>query len=246
MERVRWVVEEFASIDSTNTWLAQRARDGAPEGLVARADFQSAGRGRLDRTWEAPPRSGLLTSLLFRPASTERDLFLYTVIVALAARAALVRLCGVRPDLKWPNDLTVRDAKLGGILAELVTSVDGERGVVVGLGVNLTTDGPPDANGASVRSLAGVTLTPASVLDLLLEEVDGRLEHVREDRGSVITDEFASALSTLGRRVRVETPHDTFVGVAESVDGRGHLHVRHDDRVTVVDVGDVQHVRHES
>lgn len=245
MSSVRWNVEEFASIDSTNTYVAQRALEGADEGLVARADYQSAGRGRLDRTWEAPPRSGLLTSILFRPSSTESDLFLYTVLVALSARAALVRLCGVRPDLKWPNDLLVGDRKLGGVLAELRDAPVGRRALVVGIGINLTTEGPPEAHGTSVVREAAVTIEPRALLDILLEEVGNRIELLRHEQRDVLASEFAAALCTVGRRVRVDSPRGVVTGVAEGVTAQGSLLVQTPDGVVAVDVGDVTHVRHE-
>jgi BirA family transcriptional regulator, biotin operon repressor / biotin---[acetyl-CoA-carboxylase] ligase len=95
-----WRIERFDVIDSTNTWVAARAVEGAPEGLVATADFQSAGRGRMDRRWESPPGASLLCSILLRPDVGPDQLQLVVAGVALAARAALVRMCGVRPALK--------------------------------------------------------------------------------------------------------------------------------------------------
>jgi BirA family biotin operon repressor/biotin-[acetyl-CoA-carboxylase] ligase len=244
VDPVCWRVEEFASIDSTNTWLSERAARGAPEGLVAMAEFQSAGRGRLGRTWESPPRSSLLTSILLRPTVVEEDRHLATVIVALAARAALVRLCGVRPSLKWPNDLVVVDAKLGGILAEAVLDDAGELAIVVGLGLNLTQPGPPEAHGTCVRDLAGVTLDPRAVLDLLLEELEPRLALLKDGDRAVLRSEFAMALGTIGRAVRVEGHRGTLEGLARGVDDAGRLEVATDDgAVVVVDVGDVVHLR---
>jgi BirA family transcriptional regulator, biotin operon repressor / biotin---[acetyl-CoA-carboxylase] ligase len=120
VERLTWRVEHLSEIDSTNRWLVERAKEGADEGLVVYADFQSAGRGRLERPWEAPARSSLLCSILLRPELDVDHLQLVVAAVALAARAALVRLCGLRPDLKWPNDLVVGPKKLAGLLCEVV------------------------------------------------------------------------------------------------------------------------------
>jgi BirA family biotin operon repressor/biotin-[acetyl-CoA-carboxylase] ligase len=112
------VVRRFAEIDSTNRYLLDEARSGAFEGAVAVADHQSAGRGRLGRRWEAPAGSNLLVSMLLRPTLVVEELHLCTMAVALAAAAACEQAAGVRPDLKWPNDLMVGGRKLGGILAE--------------------------------------------------------------------------------------------------------------------------------
>jgi len=243
---VLWRIEEFDEIDSTNRWLVERARDGAAEGLVARADFQSAGRGRLTRTWEAPAHSSLLTSLLLRPPLDEASAHVATVAVALCARDALTRLCGLRPDLKWPNDLIVRDRKIGGILAEAVRSNDGALSIVVGLGLNLTYAGPEGAGGTSVRDEAGVTIDPRAMLDMLLFEMDERVGLISDSGSETLSRQYAAALSTIGRRVRVERMRDEITGTAVGVDERGRLLVEVGADVTPVDVGDVVHLRAET
>ena len=148
-------VRRFAEIDSTNRYLLDEARAGAPEGAVAVADYQSAGRGRLGRRWEAPPGSNLLTSVLLRPALAVDELHLCTVAVALAAAAACEGGRGVVPELKWPNDLMVGGRKLGGILAEALPAgtgatapmagrrrLAGSRSVGLGLNVRLAASRP--------------------------------------------------------------------------------------------------------
>ncbi len=243
MEPIRWRVEEFASIDSTNTWLAARAAAGEPEGLVARADFQTAGRGRLDRRWESPSSSSLLSSILLRPKVLDSERYLVSVAVSLAARAALVRLSGVRPMLKWPNDLVVGHAKLGGLLAEAVKSPDVDLAVVVGIGINLTWSGPNGDASTCIKDIAGVTLQPRAVLDLLLEELENRLAALYQSRGDELRDELRGALSTLGQHVHVEGPTQSIDGVALDIDERGRLQVQTSREVVSIDVGDITHLR---
>jgi len=243
VEPIRWQVEEFENIDSTNTWLKAAAADGAPEGRVAKADFQTAGRGRLDRTWEAPPRSALLVSLLLRPPLTDENRYLATALVALSARAALVRLSGVRPHLKWPNDLVVDDVKIAGILAEFVPASSGPGAVIVGLGCNLSAH-PDVVASTDVMALSGVRLDPRSVLDVLLEEVEQRRDDLDSDDGRArLRLELRDAMSTLGRRVRVERPRDTFTGIAIDVDDTGRLVVDGPEGREAVSVGDIVHLR---
>ena len=122
MNPITWRVEHFEEINSTNTYVSVKAKEGASEGLVARADYQSAGRGRLDRTWEAPPRSALMCSILLSPPTSPDEMQLVVAAVALSARSALGALCSVYPQLKWPNDLIVDDKKIAGLLAEIVHS----------------------------------------------------------------------------------------------------------------------------
>jgi BirA family transcriptional regulator, biotin operon repressor / biotin---[acetyl-CoA-carboxylase] ligase len=160
-------VRRFDEIDSTNRWVAEQARGGAAEGLVAVAAMQSAGRGRLDRTWIAPAGSALLCTVLVRPRMPMVRWHWLNLAMAVAAQDA-IRLLGERPDsqtrgigrlidtqsdafegntsggfvvaVKWPNDLIVPamgDRKLAGILAEMVLPANGEGSVAVGLGLNV-------------------------------------------------------------------------------------------------------------
>lgn len=243
MSSIVWRKEHFNEIDSTNTWCVARANEGAPEGLVAYADFQTAGRGRLDRRWESPAGASLLCSILLRPQLDPDERQLVVAGVALAARAAIVRLCGVRPDLKWPNDLVVGDAKLAGLLAEVVAH-DGVVAVVVGIGVNLTHEGPTTVEATSLRAESGVTIAPEALLDILLDELEPRRSRLESAEGRAqLRDEYQRSLVTIGQTVRVERMNDSLVGVATAVDSSGHLVVEVDGVATVVAVGDVVRVR---
>jgi BirA family biotin operon repressor/biotin-[acetyl-CoA-carboxylase] ligase len=238
-----WRIEHFDEIDSTNSWVAQKASEGAHEGLVAFADFQSAGRGRLKRTWESSRDSSLLCSILLRPDVSPDQLQLVVACVALAARAAIVRLSGVRPDLKWPNDLIVGDAKLAGLLAEIV-SVDERLAVVVGIGVNLTYEGPQNVLATSVRNESGVTISAPALLDILLDELEPRRERLDSSEGrDQIREEYVRALATLGQKVRVEQRSGVVVGTATSIDDTGQLVLTVDGDEIAFSVGDVIHVR---
>ena len=240
MDSIIWRLEEVDSIDSTNSWLVEQAHDGAPEGRAILAGFQRAGRGRLDRRWEAPADSALLLSLLLRPA-TVRGASWAVSTVALAVRSALVRLSGVRPLLKWPNDLVVDDEKLGGLLGELVT---GDRpGVVVGVGVNLT-EYPPDLAATSVRHRSGVTLWPRALCDIVFEEVERRRYLLDDERGlATLRDEYRGASATIGRTVRVALLDRTVIGDAVDVDDDGALVVVVDGERRVFAAADVVHLR---
>ena len=122
----RWRVRHFALIDSTNRYLLDEARAGAESGLVAVADHQTAGRGRFDRRWEAPPGSSLLVSVLLRPVPVDAGHRAMTA-TALALADAVEAVAGFAPELKWPNDLVVGDRKLAGLLAESVDDARGDR-----------------------------------------------------------------------------------------------------------------------
>ena len=228
-----------AETGSTNGDLSALAAAGAPEGLVLATDFQTAGRGRLDRTWEARPGDGLLVSVLLRPDGLEPERWhLLTAAVALAAREAVQEVAGVAAEIKWPNDLLVGGAKLAGILAESQAGT-GPQGpaVVVGMGLNVH-GGPPGA--AVLDDLAGHRVSRALLLEHWLRALDRRLGH-----WDLIGHEYHRLCSTIGREVSVQMSHGVTVeGRAEATDGWGRLVLRRPDgSAEAVAVGDVTHLR---
>ena len=238
-------IHRFTTIDSTNTWAMDQARAGAPEGLVAVAEEQTAGRGRLGRKWIAPPGASLLMSVLLRPTSLEADrLHLATAAVAMAAADALALIADVRPELKWPNDLLVGNRKLAGVLTEVDgPAVDGTLAVVVGIGINCTwPDELPDEIAdiaVAANHVAGRPVHTNDVLDCLLENLGERL-----DAGwDAVAREYKSRVATIGREVRVELAEESFTGTAAEVEDDGALVVISDDGPRRVLAGDVIHVR---
>jgi BirA family biotin operon repressor/biotin-[acetyl-CoA-carboxylase] ligase len=238
-----WRVEHFEEIDSTNSYLKQRVLDGSSEGHVAFADFQRAGRGRLDRSWISPPRASLLFSVVLRPALKVNDLQLVVAAVALATRGALERLSGLRAQLKWPNDLVVGDRKLGGVLAEIVVTPSGFD-AVVGVGLNLTYEGPEDVKATSVKAETGLTLEPRGVLDIVLEELEVRHEQLDSEEGrATLRADYERSLSTIGTWVRVEQHDGSREGLARGVDEAGRLVVEIEGKREIFGAGDVVHLR---
>jgi BirA family biotin operon repressor/biotin-[acetyl-CoA-carboxylase] ligase len=126
-------VEVVETTASTNADLAARARAGEPDGLVLIAEEQTAGRGRLDRRWEAPPRSSLLLSVMVRPAPPTGTWTLLPFVCGVAVAEAVRAVAALDAELKWPNDVLVDARKLGGILVERV-----ETAVVIGIGLNVS------------------------------------------------------------------------------------------------------------
>jgi BirA family biotin operon repressor/biotin-[acetyl-CoA-carboxylase] ligase len=218
------IVEETGS---TNADLLVAAAAGAAHGTVLCARHQTAGRGRLDRRWDAPPGANLLVSVLLREGVEQPHRL--TQRVGVAAVRACERVAGCTPELKWPNDLLLGDAKLGGILAEAGGQGGTVDHVVVGLGLNVRW-APPGA------ARLGEAYDPLAVLDALLAE----LAALPDDHDA----EYRRRLGTLGRRVQVLRAHDTVTGTAVDVLGDGRLVVV-DDAGTrhAIDTGDVVHLR---
>ena len=231
-EQPTWNVEVIEETGSTNADLLVAAAAGAPDRTVLRARHQTAGRGRLNRVWEAPADANLLVSILFRSGLDRPHRITHRV--AVAAAMAAERVAGVNVDLKWPNDLLIDGAKLGGIL----TQVGGRAGsidyVVPGLGLNVRW-APPGA------ACLGPDVDPADVLAALLVALD--------ELGEDHDEEYRRRLVTIGQRVRVEMMTGEIVGTAVDVLADGRLVVRPDGAPAngvgdvSIDTGDVIHLR---
>ncbi|WP_051710894.1 biotin--[acetyl-CoA-carboxylase] ligase [Streptomyces sp. NRRL S-350] len=238
---------------STNSDLAARARAGAGQGAVLVAEAQSAARGRLDRQWTAPARSGLFLSLLLRPEEVPVERYGWLpILVGVAAAATLGRVAEVEVGLKWPNDLQVEidgaERKVGGILTELAGGA-----VVVGLGLNVSLRAAelPVPTAASLALAGAATTDRGTLLRALLREL---AELYREwtaaagdPHASDLLRAYVDRCTTLGRQVRVHLPGDReLTGEAVAVDGDGRLVVRTPDGARrAVGAGDVVHVRPE-
>ncbi len=246
-------------IDSTNREAADLARAGAPEGVVVVTDHQTAGRGRRGRSWEAPPGSSLLVSVLLRPPPDPGLTALVTMACALAAAGACVDVAGFDPGLKWPNDLVVGDRKLAGVLAELVAPADGrDPAVVVGLGLNVAWPGAPPPSVAdravTAEEVAGRSVDRASLLGAYLRHLDSELfwganraGHRRDSytrtASDGVLDEYRRRCVTLGHPVHIELPGgQTCDGIATGVDDDGSLLVASGGATRRVTAGDVVHV----
>ncbi|WP_345673790.1 biotin--[acetyl-CoA-carboxylase] ligase [Yinghuangia aomiensis] len=222
------------------------ARSGEAEGLVVVAESQTAGRGRLDRTWTAPPRSGLFLSMLLKPVDVPVQRWGWLpLLTGVAAARAMSRAGGIDVRLKWPNDLLVGERKLAGILAERA----GE-GVVVGIGLNVTLaeDELPVPTATSLALAGSITTDRDPLLRALLREFEDWYVRWREAggdaRASGLLAAYTDTCATIGRRVRVQLPAGrTLVGTATGIDDDGRLVVAGPDGPEPVGAGDVVHVR---
>ncbi|WP_419862515.1 biotin--[acetyl-CoA-carboxylase] ligase [Candidatus Poriferisodalis sp.] len=269
-------VEWRDEIGSTNTELLDRARSGAPEGTVLIADLQTAGRGRRGRRWTAPPGTSLMMSVLLRPPPgplPPSRAALVTLAVGLAAADACEQVSGVRPRLKWPNDLVIAghdgadhgadrdDRKLAGILAESITTQGLLSALVVGMGLNTGwPEVPAELEGVatSLNLEAGTPVDRTLLARRVLEGTEARYELLcRAGDGAgaaAVLDEARRNSATLGRRVRVsldapasngpESGGSWLDGIASDLDAEGRLLITDDaGRVHTVAVGDVVHLR---
>jgi BirA family transcriptional regulator, biotin operon repressor / biotin---[acetyl-CoA-carboxylase] ligase len=244
-------IEVVESTGSTNADLLARALRGEPEGAVLAAEEQRAGRGRMGRTWTAPPRAALTFSLLLKPAVPPARLGWLPLLTGVAVAAAVTTVTGVETRLKWPNDLLAADAKLAGILAEAAGDA-----VVVGIGLNVSTEPAefpsPRPGALPATSLRAAGATAPSREGILLAILEGfeRWYRAWQQAGgdpdrSGLRPEYIRLSATIGRTVRAELPGgQALSGPAVGVDSDGRLLVFLSSGSEVaVAAGDVVHLR---
>ncbi|MFB7494279.1 biotin--[acetyl-CoA-carboxylase] ligase [Streptomyces sp. NPDC056161] len=238
---------------STNSDLAARATAGGlAEGTVLVAEEQTQGRGRLDRRWTAPARSGLFFSVLLRPAEVPVARWGWLpLLTGVAVATGLARAAGVDTALKWPNDLLVtvggEERKAGGILAERA----GDDGVVVGVGINVTLRAAelPVPQAGSLALAGAVSTDRDPLLRAVLRSLEdwyGRWRAAGGDPAAAgLQETYAAGCATLGRTVRAELPGDRAItGEAVAVDGDGRLVIATAAGVQEpVGAGDIVHLR---
>jgi BirA family transcriptional regulator, biotin operon repressor / biotin---[acetyl-CoA-carboxylase] ligase len=243
-----WVreVRTFDAIPSTSDVLKEAARQGAPEGVVAVASVQTAGRGRHGRAWVSPP-GNLFLSFLLRPEDPS-ILSLLPLAAGVAVAEALAAE-GVEARLKWPNDVLVSARKLAGILAEASTGGAGVESVVVGIGANVNlrrADVPEDLRDTvtSLREETGRTHDVDAVAAAVLVRWTAWYDALRVDRRRVRAAWRDRSIDWWGRPVEMDTGGKRLVGVARDIDDAGALIVETADgaRICVVS-GEAREVR---
>lgn len=234
------------SVDSTNTELKRQAAKGAAEGLVVLSRHQSAGRGRAGRSFHSPDRLGLYLSALLRPPLPVREVTHFTAWTAVAVCDGIEAACGLRPQIKWTNDLVLNDKKLCGILTEL--GLDQKTGVldylVVGIGINVNhrpADFPED-----IRSIAtslsmelGRPVDHISLATQVIRALDRMYARFPGDRSAYLEQYRADCL-TVGKPVRLITPASSRDAFALGIDEEFRLLVEYPDGATeAVSTGEV-------
>ena len=239
----------YASLDTTMRRAAELARGGCPEGTIVTADEQTAGRGRLRRNWVSEPGQGLYLSLVLRPDCQPDGAPLLTLVAGLAVKEALEATAGVRCDIRWPNDILVRERKCCGILVEMETDDRRVTHVTVGIGINLNHvefQGELAETATSLRIETGRNWGRAALLEPLLDALERCYDLYRNEGSDPILEAFQQASSYVsGRQVIVEgipqgqRPH--LRGVTAGLDARGTLLLRGDDgEITPVLAGSVR------
>ena len=242
----RGTLHWFDTLDSTNTHARHLAQAGAPEGTVLIAGHQTAGRGRLGRSFQSPRGQGVYLSLLLRPGCSPEKLMHLTCAAAVAMCDAVSDAAGFRPGIKWTNDLVCNRRKLGGILTEM--ALEPKTGsvsyAVIGIGINCTQtpgDFPPELQGmaSSLSAVAGRPVEPAALAAAMvsrLYQMNGMLLTGKD----ALLSRYRQDCVTLGQEIVLVRGEERQYGTALDIDGEGALIVRfRDGHIAPVTSGEV-------
>lgn len=240
----------YDSLDSTNREAAEQARRGAAEGTCVIARQQTAGRGRHGRNWLSDKDAGLYLSIVLSPRLDVRRLPLITLMSGVAACDTL-REFGLKPDLKWVNDLYVGEKKLGGILAETVETPSG-LAVIVGIGINLTSRNFPAEiaeTATSIEAEIAKNISPDELAESLIRYLTYFYEILKGKNGNdeILKHWQRRSSYFSGKSVRVTLPDQVIQGVTDGLEENGALRVKTaDGNTTIVQAGDVERLRTET
>jgi len=224
----------FQVIDSTNSYLLELAREGAPEGTVVLAEYQTAGRGRKARKWFAKQGKNLLLSILLRP-ELEID---YVQKITLATAIILAnsidqylrdnKLPSLDIRFKWPNDLLINNRKLSGILSESILHDKKIVALVIGIGINLNE--MPEEREAeikdkaiSLKEMIGVEIDREKFLCQFLENFEKDYERFERTLYRQVIDEWKQRCSQFGQKVIIDTPFGEQEAIVRDIDESGYL-----------------------
>ncbi len=229
----------FDSIDSTNRYARRLAEQQAPEGTVVLAEHQSAGRGRLERSWLAQPHTSILCSVVLYPALGPEYLFRLTMAASIAVVDCLRETAGVSAGIKWPNDIYVDGLKICGILTEVDCAHDSVRYAVVGMGLNVnsTFKGTElQEQAASLADITGREWPRQELLQGLLQHFDRAYARLG-DAG--LQEQWQLRCLHLGKRVRILDGPAVLEGIARGISDKGHLLLERSGAVEEIICGDV-------
>ena len=238
----------FFKTDSTNRVALELGYAGEPEGTIVLAEEQTAGRGRAGRAWHSERGTGLYLTMLLRPRLSPAQAPLLTMLAGISAQAAIRAQTDLAAELKWPNDLLLDGKKVGGILTEMHAEPNAVRFVIVGIGINVNQEKFPAELGAmatSLRNESGRLTYRLELLVRLLMQFESDYNRFLREGPSFVVERFQSESSfARGRRVRVDTGIESYVGTTAGLSPEGLLLVeRENGSLVTVIAGDVSEVR---
>lgn len=218
---------------------------GEPEGSIILAEGQQKGRGRMGRNWISPKGKGIYLSLILRPKLLPNEAAKLTLLSGVAVSEAIRKITGLSCLIKWPNDILIRDKKVGGILTELSAETDQVKFVILGIGINVNTRKallPKEAT--SLKEEMGDSVSRVELARQIIKEIEEFYLLFEREGFNPILKQWKHLSSTIGKRIKVTSLKEIIEGEAIGIDNHGALLVRKDSGfMAKVISGDVVRVR---
>jgi BirA family biotin operon repressor/biotin-[acetyl-CoA-carboxylase] ligase len=241
----------FDTVDSTQNFASSIAKDHVETGSVVIAETQASGKGRLGRTWISP-RGGIWLSVILRPAFDISKITLLPLVAAIALYNAIFKTLGLKTELKWPNDVTLKGKKVAGMIIDAAVESSTIESLVLGVGINFKIN-PKEIekkiktkeNFYGIATLVKKTdkTRPVRLVQSFLEELEKTLSDLADGKTNAIITSWSKKSSTIGRNVTVSTQGGKVTGRAVRVDSDGTLIIKHNSRHLKVTAGDITYQR---
>lgn len=233
-ERFGKTYQWIASCESTQIIAHQLAQQGVPDGTVVLTEEQTAGRGRMARKWDSAYGKGIWMSVILRPDVPLHRAPQFTLITAVAVVRAIEEVTGLRPDIKWPNDILMNGKKSTGILTELQSDADGIQALIIGIGLNVNQE-PKDFSdevkdiATSLKMEAGQHISRQELVRAILYHLEQYTALYIKEGFSVLKLMWESYSTTIGKPVCARMAKETLEGIAEGITEDGVLQLRTPD-----------------
>ena len=240
----------FDSIDSTQNQALKMAQDTAKDGTVIVAAKQTGGKGRDGRKWVSP-KGGIWISIILRPKFDISITTLFPIASSLALSLAIEKIFSIKPELKWPNDLTIKGKKVAGMLVDVSLESNRIENLVLGVGINFDVNarqiekslkGTPNFYGVSSLSDQKQNIKPVQLVQTFLLELEKIYTALNEKQIKKIISEWTSRSSTIGKNVELYTADSKIKGKAIKIDNDGALIVSENNKIHKVIAGDIIHL----
>lgn len=225
-------LEYHETIDSTNIRAKEWAKEGAKEGSLVIAEYQSKGKGRLGRTWISPKGEGIWMSLILRPFLEVSKIPQVTLVAGLCMSKAIENTTGLQAKIKWPNDIVLNNKKAAGILTELSTSAKGINFIVVGIGVNVNNQELDKSipYGTSLTNEGNKLYGREKIISEFLNLFEIYYEYyIKEKSIAFLLEEYKERCVNLNKEVRILSNQEEYVAYVENINNEGSLEVRKTD-----------------
>jgi BirA family biotin operon repressor/biotin-[acetyl-CoA-carboxylase] ligase len=232
----------FDLIDSTNLKAKQFLQEGVDEGSVVIADEQTAGRGRLNRSWISEGKKNLTFSLIIRPPISHENIGVISIYAGLSVMETLKHFAELQPDCKWPNDVYLHGKKICGILSEAVFENNRLAGIVIGIGLNINQTNFPEEIKSKAMSLSaalGKDQNRFEIFGQIIDRLEYNYESIKSGRLKYLLEEFENNSSMFNKEVKINQNGKILQGIASRLDDDGGLIIKTTNSEIKVIAGDV-------